>query len=71
MKTLHFKRQEHLPILFNNAPRSKALESVCLFYSHVSSIPTQSLKGGGGGLIPNAVDFCITMTAFPLYDLIF
>jgi len=61
MKTLHFKHQEQLSIIFNNAPRSKAMESVCLFLSHVSSIATQSPRRerlstldslGDGGIEP-------------------
>jgi hypothetical protein len=47
MKTLRFKYHGRLPVLSKNSPRSKALESVCLFRFHLPSIATQSLKGGG------------------------
>ena len=42
MKRLLFKHQGHLPNNLDNAPRSKALESVCLFPSHFQPIMTQS-----------------------------
>ncbi len=47
-ETLHSKHQGHLSILLINAPRSKALESVCLFrFFHLPPIMTQSLRGEG------------------------
>jgi hypothetical protein len=42
MKTLNFKHRGHLPILFKNTPRSKALEPVCLFRPPLPPIVTQS-----------------------------
>jgi hypothetical protein len=44
MKTLNFKHHGHLPILFKNTPRSKALEPVCLFRPPLPPIVTQSLR---------------------------
>jgi hypothetical protein len=41
MKTFDFKYHGHLPILFKNAPHSKVLEPVCLFYSYLLPIMTQ------------------------------
>jgi hypothetical protein len=41
MKTSDFKYQGHLPNLFKNTPRSKALEPVCLSRSPISAIVTQ------------------------------
>ena len=38
-----FQAPGHLPILFKNAPRSKALEPVCLFRPPLPPIVTQSL----------------------------
>ena len=47
MKTFLFKHHGYLPILSKKTPRSKALESVCLFRSYLPPIATQSLEGGG------------------------
>ena len=47
MEKHRFEHQGHLPINFNNAPRSKALESVCLFPFHFQPIMTESPKGEG------------------------
>jgi len=49
MKILRFKHHGHLPILSKNSPRSKALESVCLFRFHLPPIATQSPRGEGWG----------------------
>jgi len=57
LTTLRFKLHGHLPILSQNTPHSKALESVCLVRSYPPPIATQSLEGGGGDLISRKV-FC-------------
>ncbi len=49
MKKLDFKHQEHLPILFNNALHSKALEPVCLFRPLLSPIVIPIFRGEGWG----------------------
>ena len=49
MKTLNFKHHGHLPIVFKNTPRSKALELVCLFRFPPPPIVTQPLGGEGWG----------------------
>src|SRR4030042_1804039 len=46
-----FQAPKTLVKTFHNAPRSKALESVCLFRPHGQPIPTQSLKGKGEGMV--------------------
>jgi hypothetical protein len=49
METFRFKHHGHLPILSKKTPRSKALESVCLFHSYLPPIATQSRWGEGKG----------------------
>jgi hypothetical protein len=49
MKKQHLKHQGDVTHTFSNNPRSKALESVCLFRSDPLPIATQSPRGGGEG----------------------
>jgi hypothetical protein len=49
LKTLRLKHHGHLPIFSNNTPRSKALESVCLFRFSPSAHCDTVSKGRGEG----------------------